>query len=268
MSTQHGQIAHQELPDLVGILAEKFKGTVLGDCLSLFPSIIYSLLIVLVLCLVSYFATRKKSIVPERLQCAFEILFGGLDDFVCGIIGPKGRKYTPFIGTLFIYILFMNIMGIIPLMKSPSSLWSNTLALALCVFFYVQYTALREMGFLGYIDHLLGKPRGVLAFSVFIPLMIFFIHVMSELIRPISLSLRLRSNIWGDDMLLSVLAGFGLKGVPLLLFSTPLVILAAAVQAAVFCLLSTVYFALVLSHEEDHSIKETTERKEKAWTTE
>lgn len=256
MSEAHQQITHPELPDAVGFLAEKFKGTIFGDYLSLFSSIIYSLLIVLILSLVAYFATRRKTAVPGRLGCLLEILVGGIDNFVCGIMGPKGRQYTPFIGTLFIYILSMNILGLVPFMKSPTSNWSITLALAICVFLYVQYTAFREMGFLGYLDHLLGKPRGVLAFSVFIPVMIFFIHVVSELIRPISLSLRLRSNIWGDDMLLAVLAGFGLKGVPLLLFSTPLVILAAVVQAAVFCLLTTVYLALALSHEEGHKAGE------------
>jgi len=78
----------------------------------------------------------------------------------------------------------------------------------------------------------------------------FFLHIISELIRPISLSLRLRSNIWGDDMLLAVLAGFGLKAVTLLFFNTLLTILAAVVQACVFCLLTTIYFALVLTHEE------------------
>jgi len=256
MFEAHQQVVHPELPDLIGILAGKFAGSIFGGYLSLFSSIIYSLFVVLALSLLSYFAARKKMMVPGRLQCALEILVGGMDDFVCGIIGPKGRKYTPFIGTLFIYILCMNLLGLIPFMKSPSSSWSNTLALAICVFFYVQYTAFREMGFLGYIDHLLGKPRGVMAFSVFIPTMIFFIHVVSELIRPISLSLRLRSNIWGDDMLLAVLAGFGLKGIPLLLFSMPLIILAAVVQAAVFCLLTTVYLALAMSHEEEHKVKE------------
>jgi len=171
-----------------------------------------------------------------------------LDDFICGILGAKGRRYTPFIGTLFIYILFMNLFGIIPLMKSPTASWSTTLALAICVFVYVQYTAIRELGFLGYLDHLMGKPRGILAFSVFIPLMMLILHIVSELVRPISLSLRLRSNIWGDDLLLSVLSGFGLGGVPLLVFSSLLAILAAVVQAVVFSLLTTIYFALVLAH--------------------
>jgi F-type H+-transporting ATPase subunit a len=82
------------------------------------------------------------------------------------------------------------------------------------------------------------------------PLMMLFLHVVSELVRPISLSLRLRSNIWGDDMLISLVAGFGLKGLPLLLFNSALAILASVVQATVFCLLTTIYFALVLTREE------------------
>ncbi|MCX5704524.1 MAG: F0F1 ATP synthase subunit A, partial [Candidatus Omnitrophica bacterium] len=78
-----------------------------------------------------------------------------------------------------------------------------------------------------------------------------FIEIISELVRPISLSLRLRSNIWGDDMLLGVLAGFGLTGVPLIVFSYFIAIIASVVQAVVFCLLTTIYFALVLTQEEE-----------------
>ena len=89
-----------------------------------------------------------------------------------------------------------------------------------------------------------------MAFSVVMPLMMLFLHIVSELVRPISLSLRLRSNIWGDDMLLSLVAGFGIKGLPLLLFNMVLTVLASIVQAGVFALLTTIYFTLVLSHEE------------------
>ena len=106
-----------------------------------------------------------------------------------------------------------------------------------------------ELGFVGYIDHMLGRPRGILALSIVMPIMMFVLHVLSELVRPISLSLRLRSNIWGDDLLVSVLAGFGVGGTPLLVFDLFLTILAAVVQAVVFCLLSSIYFALILSEE-------------------
>lgn len=242
---------HAEIPNFITLLAEHIKSPAIAKYIYEWENIIFSLIAVAVISFVAYLASRKIRLVPSRLQAAIELLVSGVDDFVCGIIGPKGRKYTPFIGTLFIYILFMNLFGLVPFMKSSTTSWSITLALAITVFIYVQYAGIKELGFLGYIDHLLGKPRGIMAFSVVMPLMMLFLHVVSELVRPISLSLRLRSNIWGDDMLLSLMAGFGVKGIPLLLFNSVLALLASVVQATVFCLLTTIYFALVLSHEEE-----------------
>lgn len=212
---------------------------------------IFSLIIIGVLTGIAYLASRDKGQVPGRLRNAVEAYIEGADDFICGMLGKAGRKYVPFVGTLFIYILFMNLFGLVPFMKSSTSSWSTTLALAICVFVYVQYTGLKELGFGGYVYHLLGRPKGLMAVSVVIPLLLFILHVVSELIRPISLSLRLRSNIWGDDMLFNVLLGFGIKGIPLVLFSSMIAIIAAVVQATVFCLLTTVYFTLVLTHESD-----------------
>lgn len=238
-----------ESPNLVTILADRFEGTPVAGFLRTWEDIIFSVIAVSIIAIIAYMASKKSALIPARLQGACEIFVGGIDDFVCGIIGHGGRRFTPFVGTLFIYILFMNLFGLIPLMKSPTANWSVTLALAICVFIYVQYSSLREHGLLGYFDHLLGKPRGILAFSIFIPLMMLLLHVVSELVRPISLSLRLRSNIWGDDMLLSFLAGFGIKGIPLLVFNCILAILASVVQAVVFSLLATIYFALALAQE-------------------
>lgn len=240
-----------ELPNMFSILADKFPTNPVLKFIHLWENVSFSLVIVLILGALSYFVCRRKSLVPGRLQGAFELIAAGMDNFVCGIIGPKGRKFTPFIGSLFIYILFLNLSGLIPFMKAPTSSWSTTLALALCVFFYVQYTAIRELGFLGYLDHLAGKQRGVLAWTVIMPLFMLILHILTELIRPISLSLRLRGNIWGDEVLIGLLAGFGIRGLPLLFFNMLMGILAAVVQAAVFCLLTTIYFALVLNHEEE-----------------
>ena len=241
---------HGELPNFVTILAEKFHGSVFSEYLHLWENVIFSVIVGLVLSLVAYFATRKASLIPGRLQGFLEIVVSALDDFVCGILGPKGRRFTPFIGTLFLYILLMNLAGMIPLMKSSTSSLSTTVALALCVFVYLQYTALKENGIRGFIDHMMGKPRGVIAFTVFIPILIAAVHLVSELVRPLSLALRLRSNVWAEDALMAVVANFGLPGVPLFVFSMFLMILSSIIQALVFSLLSTIYFALVLPHEE------------------
>jgi F-type H+-transporting ATPase subunit a len=245
------QAAQPELQNFVGLLAEKLEGTPFAHFLLIWENVIFSLIIVAVISLLAYFASRKSSMIPGRLQLFMEMLVGGLDDFVCGILGPDGKRFTPFIGTLFIYILFMNLFGLIPFFKSSTANLSTTVALALCVFLYVQYTAVKENGLLGYIDHLMGNPRGIIAFTVFIPVLLFFIHIISELVKPLSLALRLRSNIWAEDMLLAVSAQFGFKGVPLFLFNMLLVILSGVMQAVVFSLLTTVYFALVLPHHEE-----------------
>ena len=242
---------HPELPNILTFLEHFFKGTPAEAFLRTWENVIFSLIVVCLLTIISLLSTRKKSLIPGRAQSLLELFVGMVDDFVCGILGPQGRKFTPFIGTLFIYILSMNLIGLVPFMKSSTASWSTTMALALCVFVYLQYTAFKELGVRGYIDHLMGRPRGFLAFTVVMPLLMLFMHVISELVRPISLSLRLRSNIWGDDILLAVLAGFGLKGVPLLLFNMILVIIASIVQAVVFTLLTTIYFALILVHEEE-----------------
>ena len=242
---------YPELPSLFTFLSEVFKGNAVFSFLAQWQNIFYSLIVVGVLSLLAYFATRRTSLIPGRLQNAVEFIIEGLDDFVNGILGKHSRKYLPFIGTLFIYILFMNLIGFIPFMKSATSNLSTTLALALCVFFYVLYSGIKKMGLLGYIDHLAGKPRGILALTVVFPIFSFCLHSISELLRPVSLSLRLRSNIWGDDLLLALLTSFGFGGFPILFWNTLVALLTAVIQAAVFSLLSTIYFAMALNEEEE-----------------
>ena len=147
----------------------------------------------------------------------------------------------------------MNYIGLIPFLKSPNADWSTTMGLSLIVFFYVQYTAFKELGFLGYFDHLMGQPRGIMAFTLIMPVFMLSVHVVSEIIRPLSLSLRLRSNIYGDDMILALFASWGLKdGFMWLLPNFFLVLLTSTIQAAVFSILSLVYFSLIMKHEEAH----------------
>ena len=251
-------IALPEYPNLVYLLAKKFQGTLAGNFLHVWEDVIFSFLIVVVVSVVAYRASRKPQMIPGRLQNAAELLVEAMDGLICGMLGEKyGKKYLPFLGTLFIYILFMNLAGLIPFMKSATANWSTTAALALCVFAYVNYTAVKELGFLGYLDHLAGRPRGVLAVTAILPIMMFVLHTFSELVRPLTLSLRLRSNVWGDDLLLALFAGFGLQGFPFLFFNTLLTLLSSVVQAIVFCLLSTIYFVLVLNHEDENEVTPT-----------
>lgn len=242
---------YPELPNIIAILTEKFEHASWAPFLHTWENVIFSALAGLTLVLVAWLASRRSSEVPGRLQNAFEMYVDGMRGLVCGILGPKGEAYLPFIGTLFIYILVMNLMGFIPLLKSPTTNLSTTVALALCVFAYVQYASFKELGTRGYMDHLMGKPRGMMAWTIVMPIFMLALHTISELIRPITLSLRLRSVLWGDDLLLAIFAGYGLKALPLLFVNFIMGVLTALIQAFVFTILTTVYFALVVVHEEE-----------------
>src|SRR5206468_273239 len=220
--------------------------------------IVFSVLVAFLIILAAWFASRNPRMIPGPFQNAVEALVEALNDFIVGILGPKyGPRYVPFLGTLFIYILAMNLFGLIPFMDSPTSSLNVTVALALVVFVFSQYIGFRELGFVGYFDHLMGSPRSVIGWAL-VPLML-PIHVMGELAKPISLSCRLFGNIFGEDMLLVAFATHGVTtlsfahspiGVPWQLPFMFLALLTSTLQALVFTVLSTIYILLMLPHEE------------------
>ena len=196
-----------ELPNFITLLYAKYGKTAFVHFLHVWENVVFSMIISLILGLVAYFSTRRKALHPGRLQNFVEMIVEGLDNFICGILGPRGRKYTPFLGTLFIYILCMNFLGLIPGMKSPSASLNTTVALAICVFLYVQFTGIKNLGLLGYLDHLAGNPRDFITW-VLVPINL-PIHIVGELAKPLSLSLRLFGNITGEDILIAVFVGLG-----------------------------------------------------------
>lgn len=247
-----------ELGNIITLLHEKWGDVGFIKLLHVWENVVFSLIIVAIISVIAYLATRKKSIIPGTLQNVVEMVVEALDEFVKGVLGGSGRKYVPFIGTLFIYIFAMNMFGLIPGMKSPTSSINTTVALAVTVFFYVQYIGLKENGFLGYIDHLMGNPRGVVGI-IMVPLML-PLHILGEFIRPVSLSLRLFGNILGEDSLIAAFVVLGIGavsffklpfGVPLQFPFMLLAMLTGAIQALVFALLSTIYISLMLPHHEE-----------------
>jgi F-type H+-transporting ATPase subunit a len=212
------------------------------------------------ICLAAMVATRNPKMVPGKLQNLAEMVVEGLYNFIVDILGPRyGPRYVPFLGTLFVYILVMNLFGLIPFMDSPTSNLNVTVALALIVFIYAQYIGFRELGVVGWVDHMAGSPRTMIGWLL-VPLML-PIHLMGELAKPISLSCRLFGNIFGEDMLLVAFASLGITvlafaniplGLPLHLPFLFLALLTSTLQALVFTVLSTIYFLLMLPHD-DHA---------------
>jgi F-type H+-transporting ATPase subunit a len=197
---------------------------------------------------------------------AVEMILGGLYSLFETIIGPSARRYTPYLGSLFIFIYCNNLFGLIPLGHASTSSFANTtFALGGMTFLYVQGIALKENGIGGYLHHMAGSPKTGMDWGF--SLLLFPLHLLGELIKPVSLSLRLFGNIFGEDTLVAtmVLLGagisFGLTGnnfVPGLPLQFPfyfLGLLSSTIQALVFTLLATVYIALWLPHGDhgDHA---------------
>ncbi len=246
----------KEVANWVTLLAEYFHEVPLVQFLHHWENVVFSLTAAILLIVVSAFAVRKSTLIPHPLQNAVELAVESLDQLVAGVIGPKGRAHTPFIGTLFFFILIQNYMGLVPGLKAPTSNLNTTAALAICVFFYVQAIGIKENGILGYFDHLMGNPRDVVGW-ILVPLF-FPLHVMGELIKPLSLALRLFGNILGEDALIGAVVALGIAsvsfihspiGLPLQFPFMLLSMLLGAIQALVFSLLSTIYIALMLPHE-------------------
>lgn len=156
----------------------------------------------------------------------------------------KAHKYFPFIATLFLFILFSNIIGLIPGFLPPTEHLTTTFALGIFAFIYYNYKGCQEMGALNYLKHFLG-PMLLLA-----PL-VFPIEILSNLIRPISLALRLRGNMYGDHIVLSVFTELSPGGLLFPVIFLFMGLLVSFIQAYVFTSLTMVYISLATAHH-DH----------------
>lgn len=174
-----------------------------------------------------------KKTAPTGVQNVIEVIFEGLNNYVEEIMGPHGKSYFSLIGSLFLFILVGNLMGLIPGFNSPTSNINMTAALALTVFAATHVIGVSKHG-ASYFKHFMG-PVTWLA-----PLMI-PIEVISHVARPVSLSFRLFGNMVAKHELMLVLAALApfLAPVPIL----GLGLFVAFVQAGVFTLLTMLYLA-------------------------
>jgi F-type H+-transporting ATPase subunit a len=209
--------------------------------------------------------TAKPAVVPGRLQSFGEMMFGVADNLVDSIIGHEGRKFFPFVLTLFLFILAMNFLGLFLVFTATSQL-AITATFALMVFFLVLGVGFARNG-LGFFK--LFVPSGVPA-----PLVpaIFLIEVLSFMLRPVTLALRLFGNMLGGHVALKVFAGFIVSlgalgatgGVSSLAFLpavlslggvvalTALEFLVAFLQAFVFAVLTCIYLNDVVNLGHGH----------------
>lgn len=177
---------------------------------------------------------------PGKFQHTFELIFGFLSDQTEDVIGHHGRPYMAFFGVIFVFILFANLIGLIPTLESPTMFPPVPLGCALATVLYYNLVGIKEQGILHYLGHFCG-PVWWLA-----PLM-FPIEIISNLARPLSLTVRLFANMFGGEMVTLSFMGLLPFIVPIPFIG--LHIFVGVLQAYVFMLLTMVYVGEVLPHE-------------------
>ncbi len=260
---EHGEHAagghgggHADGTHLPNLITQFFSGS---EFLEAWENVIFAFIVAIIFIICALIVYRRREMVPGKFQNFMEMLVEGMYNFFYSILGKEAKKYTPFLGTLFFYILAMNWMGLVPWGHASSTSLTITGSLAIIVFLYAQYTGIRYLGILGYLHHIAGSPRDVISWCM-VPLM-FPLHIIGELAKPFSLALRLFGNITGEDTLIAVFVTLGISLMAMFLPSSPIGIpfqvpfyflglLLSTIQALVFALLSTIYILLMLPHEE------------------
>jgi F-type H+-transporting ATPase subunit a len=226
--------------------------------ISISNSIFTAWLVMLVLVVLGALAGRAAHEVPGRLQSFFEVIVQGLVDFMKDAGGPQVVRFLPLFGTLFLFALLSNWLGVVPfvgqieLLHSPTADYHTNLGLALTGFVWYQAAGIRQNG-IGYFTRWInftGFRDGPLVGVVMI--LVGFIELFSELFRILTLTLRLWGNIWGGEIVLSVLAA--LLFVPsFVLPFLGLELFIGFIQAFVFAFLVLLYIILALeSHGGEH----------------
>ncbi|MBV8881175.1 MAG: F0F1 ATP synthase subunit A [Planctomycetaceae bacterium] len=211
-----------------------------------FDAIGFSIIAAVVLVVLATLATKSYTKVPRGIQNVFEWIVGLLRGLVHGFIpGKQGDQYVPYLGSLFLFIFTMNMLGVIPAFRSPTMTLSTTAALGITTFIMVQQYAIRGVGFFSYVKHFMGEVLWLA------PLML-VVEIIGELAKPLSLSLRLYGNIFGEDKVGEELMALGGGYVPVQAPMLFLAIFTSFLQAFIFTTLSTIYIASKVVHEGGH----------------
>ncbi len=210
----------------------------------------------LLLTVIAVLAYRKlkdtqSALVPDdklTVRTFIEVMVGATYGLMKDIMGPKAARYfLPLIGTCAFFILFSNLLGLVPGFLSPTGSLAVTLAVGLVIFVTTHVYGVKEHG-IAYFKHFLGPIIKWYA----LPLMLLFlvVELISHFVRPMSLGMRLMANMFADHAVLGVFLALiaWLVPVPVLLLGS----LVCVVQALVFCILSTVYISMAIEHSEDH----------------
>lgn len=221
-----------------------------------YDSYLYVPLLAIIIAVVFVSAAKKAKLRPEgkphSLAGIIEAAVDGFQNYLIGVMGePLARKYTPLIASFFFTILVSNWTGLIPGMLSPSAQPAIPIAMAIAAFFCVHIIAIKEAGIKSWFMHFVGEP-------IWLAPLNFPLHLVGELIKPLSLSLRLLCNVFGEEAVVATLAGLAVSMLPVWLpipFQLPMLFLGTFfgfLQALVFSTLLSIYLSIFATHHDDH----------------
>lgn len=236
---EHSPLTQFEVKKIIDIKIGKYD-------LSFTNSALYMVIATFLIIAFMIFSTRKKSLIPSRIQTIAEILFNFINDLIKGSIGDEGQKFFPLIFSLFTFILICNFLGMTPYGFTSTSQVAVTLSIAILCFLIITIYAIYRNKLSGFIHMFL--PSGV---PWWMSPLIFLIELFSFLIRPITLSVRLFANMVAGHVLLKVIAGFiiSLGGIfAILPFAFSIVmtgfeLFVAVLQAYIFAILVCAYLS-------------------------
>lgn len=202
--------------------------------------LIMALIVTVILVIFFKLTVRNLSLFPKKMQTLLETIYLFFRDHVDDVIGPEGRKFIPALGTLGLFIALANLIGLLPEMSSPTANMNVPAGCAAFIFLYYHAQGVKKHGFFGYLKTFTG-PKWWLGW-LFAP-----IEIISHFSRPLSLTVRLFCNIFGEDLVIIII-------VSLVPFIAPLPMMAMAIftsllQAYIFIMLSSVYLAGAVASE-------------------
>jgi F-type H+-transporting ATPase subunit a len=211
----------------------------------------------IVLAMLLLFASRAKAqlvaaraqgthLVPDDSLSArnlAELFVGGMNGIAEGVLGHSGRRYVALFGSLFLFILIANLMGLVPGFAPPTSDFNVTFGLGVAAFLAYNAIGINAQGLVNYLKHFMG-PIWWLA-VLMVPL-----EIVDNLVRPVSLALRLFGNMTGDHLVLEIFTSLTYLVVPVAFYFLGAFV--SLIQAFVFTLLTVIYVSLAVGHGDEH----------------
>ncbi|MBX3249524.1 MAG: F0F1 ATP synthase subunit A [Myxococcales bacterium] len=197
------------------------------------------------------FGDTKKGIIPDdrlNVPTFAELFTGGVLNLMTQVMGKEAAKaFLPLIGTAAFVIFFSNVLGLIPGFLPPTDNLNTTAAMAIVIFLATHYYGIKKQGIGPYLKHFMGPV-------LFLAPLIFVIELISHLVRPVTLAVRLTANMFADHAVLGAFLGLSAAAffIPFPVAVYLLGCIVVTVQTLVFCLLSMVYIGSAIAEHEHH----------------